>query len=258
MWGVFFGRRFLSRGFFPLPIGQKEEWDANSNRTHNTLLRSSEEHEKRTLSVLQTKAFRNNKARRPKRKRRGRPKAKSYIMAFYRKTQRRIRDKKKTFYIICLGFVNVAFLCVSIYVSPSGLHSFRVPPPFFDPDESIKQTPEDFIEWSGEGDVHLGFSFCGVLWTLLFGVFIHSHTERTRCVYTHTHIYIYIYTHIRAFRETEEEGAFCVSLASLSSLLLFVLCIDTRSAHFQSRFAFRLTREFETTTNTSSSLMTTI
>ena len=70
---------FFLRGFFPLPIGQKEEWDANSNRTHNALLRSSEEHEKRTLSVLQTKAFRNTKARQsPKRKRRGRPKAKSY------------------------------------------------------------------------------------------------------------------------------------------------------------------------------------
>ena len=140
---------FFLRGFFPLPIGQKEEWDANSNRTHNTLLRSSEEHEKRTLSVLQTKAFRNNKARRPKRKRRGRPKAKSYIMAFYRKTQRRIRDKKKTFYIICLGFVNVALsFVVFLYVSKSLLKDSILfeSPPFSTQTcrgvESIKQTPE--------------------------------------------------------------------------------------------------------------------
>ena len=106
--GVFFGRPlfirafkgdFLLRGFFPLPIGQKEEWDANSNRTHNALLRSSEEHEKRTLSVLHTKAFRNTKARQsPKRKRLwGRPKAKIFIiMAFYRKNQ---IQKKDLFYI---------------------------------------------------------------------------------------------------------------------------------------------------------------
>ena len=61
---------FFFERVFPLPIGHKEEWDANSNRTHNALLRSSEEHEKRTLSVLHTKAFRNTKARQsPKRKR---------------------------------------------------------------------------------------------------------------------------------------------------------------------------------------------
>ena len=113
---------FFLRGFFPLPIGQKEEWDANSNRTHNALLRSSEEHEKRTLSVLQTKAFRNNKARQsPKRKRRGRPKAKSY---YYGVLSKESDTKKRPFiYIICLGFVNVAlsFCCFFVrqeYVSP--------------------------------------------------------------------------------------------------------------------------------------------
>ena len=107
---------FLSRGFFPLPIGHKEEFQSHTQ--HNTHARSGEEHKKRTLSVVQKKAFRDDTARRPKRKRRGRPKAKSYILAFYRKTERRIRYKKKDL-IICLGFVNVAlsfgvFLCVSL------------------------------------------------------------------------------------------------------------------------------------------------
>ena len=113
---------FFLRGFFPLPIGQKEEWDANSNRTHNTLPRSSEEHEKRTLSVLHTKAFRNTKARQsPKRKRRGRLKAKSY---YYGVLSKESDTKKRPFiYIICLGFVNVAlsFCCFFVrqeYVSP--------------------------------------------------------------------------------------------------------------------------------------------
>ena len=124
---------FFLRGFFPLPIGQKEEWDANSNRTHNTLLRSSEEHEKRTLSVLQTKAFRNTKARRPKRKRRGRPKAKSY---YYGVLSKESDTKKRPFiYIICLGFVNVAlsfccFFCASVRLSLLRTPFFSSPPLF--------------------------------------------------------------------------------------------------------------------------------
>ena len=158
MWGVLWStslytrvQRRLSflRGFFPLPIGQKEEWDANSNRTHNTLLRSSEEHEKRTLSVLQTKAFRNNKARRPKRKRRGRPKAKSYYYGVLSKGQS--DTKKRPFiYIICLGFVNVALSFCCFFVRQYALLTkdsiLFESPPFSTQTcrgvESIKQTPE--------------------------------------------------------------------------------------------------------------------
>lgn len=122
---------FFLRGFFPLPIGQKEEWDANSNRTHNTLLRSSEEHEKRTLSVLQTKAFRNNKARRPKRKRRGRPKAKSYIMAFYRKNQIQKKDLLYNMFRVCKrGSLLLLFFCASVRLSLLRTPFFSSPPLF--------------------------------------------------------------------------------------------------------------------------------
>ena len=123
----------FSRGFFPLPIGQKEEWDANSNRTHNTLLRSSEEHEKRTLSVLQTKAFRNNKARRPKRKRRGRPKAKSYYYGVLSKGQ---SDTKKRPFIynmsrVCKrGSLLLLFFCASVRLSLLRTPFFSSPPLF--------------------------------------------------------------------------------------------------------------------------------
>ena len=137
---------FLSRGFFPLPIGHKEEFQSHTQ--HNTHARSGEEHKKRTLSVVQKKAFRDDTARRPKRKRRGRPKAKSYILAFYRKTERRIRYKKKDL-IICLGFVNVALsFVVFLYVSKSLLKDSILfeSPPFSTQTcrgvESIKQTPE--------------------------------------------------------------------------------------------------------------------
>ncbi len=63
----------------------------------------------------------------------------------------------------------------------------------------------------------------------LVSSFIHIKRARAVCIYTHTHIYIYIHTHIRAFREPEEEGAFCISLASLSLFSsLFVLCVVHR------------------------------
>ena len=112
---------FLSRGFFPLPIGHKEEFQSHTQ--HNTHARSGEEHKKRTLSVVQKNAFRDDTARRPKRTRRGLPKAQSYYSGVLSKDrERRIRYKKKDL-IICLGFVNVAlsfgvFLCVSTCVSP--------------------------------------------------------------------------------------------------------------------------------------------
>ena len=124
----------FSRGFFPLPIGQKEEWDANSNRTHNALLRSSEEHEKRTLSVLQTKAFRNTKARQsPKRKRRGRPKAKSYYYGVLSKGQ---SDTKKRPFIynmfrVCKrGSLLLLFFCASVRLSLLRTPFFSSPPLF--------------------------------------------------------------------------------------------------------------------------------
>jgi len=126
---------FFLRGFFPLPIGQKEEWDANSNRTHNTHASSSEEHKKRTLSVLQTKAFRNTKARQsPKRKRRGRPKAKSYIMAFYRKNQIQKKDLLYNMFRVCKrGSLLLLFFCASV-VSLSLLRTpFFSSPPLFRP-----------------------------------------------------------------------------------------------------------------------------
>ena len=142
---------FFLRGFFPLPIGQKEEWDANSNRTHNTLLRSSEEHEKRTLSVLHTKAFRNTKARQsPKRKRRGRPKAKSYYGVLSKDTEKNQRQKKDLLYNmfrVCKrgSLLCCCFLCVSTSLLNKDSILFESPP--FSTQtcrgvESIKQTPE--------------------------------------------------------------------------------------------------------------------
>ena len=123
---------FFLRGFFPLPIGQKEEWDANSNRTHNALLRSSEEHEKRTLSVLQTKAFRNNKARRPKRKRRGRPKAKSYYYGVLSKeSDKKKKDLLYNMFRVCKrGSLLLLFFCASVRLSLLRTPFFSSPPLF--------------------------------------------------------------------------------------------------------------------------------
>ena len=125
---------FLSRGFFPLPIGHKEEFQSHTQ--HNThARRSGEEHKNRTLSPLCKRTPSATTQHVVQSVKDEDVQKQRVIMAFYRKTQRRIRCKKKTFYIICLGFVNVAlsfgvFLCVSTYVSPEGLHSFRVPPLF--------------------------------------------------------------------------------------------------------------------------------
>ena len=121
-----------------------------------------------------------------------------------------------------------SFLCVSIYVSPSGLHSFRVPP-FFDPDESIKQTPEDFIEWSGEGDVHLGFIFVESFGlSSLVSSFIHIQSARAVCIHTHT--YIYTYTRTYAHSERLRKRALFVSLSPLS-LLFSLFCASIRGVH---------------------------
>ena len=146
----------FSRGFFPLPIGQKEEWDANSNRTHNTHASSSgEEHKKRTLSPLckrtpsattqhVVQSVQDEDVQ----------KHRVIILAFYRKTERDESDTKKKDLIICLGFVNVALsFGVFLYVSKSLLKDSILfeSPPFSTQTcrgvESIKQTPEDFIEW---------------------------------------------------------------------------------------------------------------
>ena len=133
----------FSRGFFPLPIGQKEEWDANSNRTHNTHASSSEEHKKRILSVLQTKAFRNNKARRPKRKRRGRPKAKSYYGVLSKDIEKNQIQKKDLLYnmfrVCKRGSLLLLFFCASVRLSLIRTPFFSSPPPFFDPDVSRRR-----------------------------------------------------------------------------------------------------------------------
>ena len=158
MWGVVLwsarSETFSREGFSLFQLDTKK----NSNRTHNTT---------RTQGVV--KNTRRGLSPFCKRKPSATTKhvvqsvkdedvhAKSYYGVLSKDIEKN-QIQKKTFYIICLGFVNVAlsfgvFLCVSTYVSPEGLHSFRVPP-FFDPDVSRRRVhkADSRVPLSGKGE----------------------------------------------------------------------------------------------------------
>ena len=142
VWGVLWStslytrvRRLSREGFSLFQLDKKK----NGTRipiahTTQNARRSGEEHKKRTLSVLQTKAFRNNKARRPKRKRRGRPKAKSYYGVLSKDTEKNQRQKKDLLYnmfrVCKRGSLLLLFFCASVRLSLIRTPFFSSPPLF--------------------------------------------------------------------------------------------------------------------------------